>query len=396
MPTAADTWTPNSIGLPYLLARGSVITLFLCGNVMIGRGIDQIRSRSVDPRLFEPSITSAEDYVHLVEVANGPIPRPVAPGYVWGAALEEIDAMRPDVRVVNLETAVTTSQAAWPAKDVLYRTHPENVAILRAARIDCCAIANNHILDWGYAGLLETLDSLQLAGLATAGAWRDRPEAQAPAVIDVAAGRVLVLGLGATSSGIPPEWAATEDRPGVDLVDGGARGVAEGVAARLAPVRRPGDVVVASIHWGPNCGYYVPGEQPRLAHELVDVGGVDVVHGHSSHHPLGIELYQGRLILYGCGDFITDYEGIAGYEDYRDDLVLAYFPTLDAATGRLIGLSISPFQLRRFRLQRPEQTDIVWLRDTLDRHSRPFGARVELDSDGSLRLRADRPIARGG
>jgi poly-gamma-glutamate capsule biosynthesis protein CapA/YwtB (metallophosphatase superfamily) len=372
-----------------------VITLFLCGDVMIGRGIDQIQSRSVDPRLFEPSITSAEDYVHLAEVANGPIPKPVAPGYVWGEALEEIDAMRPDVRIVNLETAVTTSQAAWPAKDVLYRTHPENVAILRAARIDCCALANNHILDWGYAGLLETLDSLQLAGLATAGAGRDRPEAQAPAVIDVAAGRVLVLGLGATSSGIPPEWAATEDRPGVDLVDGGASGVAEGVAARLAPVRRPGDVVVASIHWGPNWGYHVPEEQPRLAHELVDVGGVDVVQGHSSHHPLGIELYQGRLILYGCGDFITDYEGIAGYEDYRDDLVLAYFPTLDAATGRLIGLSISPFQLRRFRLQRPEQTDIVWLRDTLDRHSRPFGARVELDSDGSLRVRAGRPIVGG-
>lgn len=378
------------------MARRSVITLFLCGDVMIGRGIDQIQSRSVDPRLFEPSITSAEDYVHLAEAANGPIPRPVSADYVWGEALDEIDAMRPDVRIVNLETAVTTCPAAWPGKDVLYRTHPENVAVLRAARIDCCALSNNHILDWGYAGLLETLDSLHLAGLATAGAGRDRPEAQAPAVIDAAAGQVLVLGLGATSSGIPSEWTATADRPGIDMFNGGASGVAEGIAARLAPVRRPRDVVVASIHWGPNWGYHVPEEHQRLAHELIDVGGVDVVHGHSSHHPLGIELYRGRLILYGCGDFITDYEGIAGFEEYRDDLVLAYFPTLDTATGRLIGLSISPFQLRRFCLQRPDKTDIVWLRDTLDRHSRPFGARVELDSDGSLSVRADRSIARGG
>jgi len=373
-----------------------VITLFLCGDVMIGPGVDQVQSRSVDPQLFEPSITSAEDYVHLAEVANGPIPRPVAPGYVWGEALDEIDAMHPDARIVNLETAATTNPAAWPGKDVLYRTHPENVAVLRAARIDCCALANNHILDWGYAGLLETLDSLQSADLAIAGAGRNRSEAQAPAVIDLGAGRVIVVGLGSTTSGIPPEWAATEDRPGVDLVDGRATGVAERAAARIAPVRRPGDVVVASVHWGANWGYHVPEEQRRLAHALIDVGGVDVVHGHSSHHSLGIELYDERLILYGCGDFITDYEGIAGYEEYRDDLVLAYFPTLDAATGRLVGLFISPFQLRRFRLQRPEQTDIVWLRDTLDRHSRPFGARVELDSDGSLRVRADRPTARGG
>jgi poly-gamma-glutamate capsule biosynthesis protein CapA/YwtB (metallophosphatase superfamily) len=114
------------------VARGSVITLFLCGDVMIGRGIDQVQSRSVDPQLFEPSITSASDYVRLAETANGPIPRPVAPGYVWGEALDEIDAMHPDARIVNLETAVTTNPAAWPGKDVLYRTHPENVAVLRA------------------------------------------------------------------------------------------------------------------------------------------------------------------------------------------------------------------------------------------------------------------------
>jgi poly-gamma-glutamate synthesis protein (capsule biosynthesis protein) len=286
---------------------------------------------------------------------------------------------------------VTTSPAAWPGKEVLYRTHPDNVTVLRAARIDCCALANNHIMDWGFVGLSETLDSLHSAGLATVGAGRDRPEAQHPAVIDVAAGRVIVVGLGSTTSGIPPEWAVTEDRPGVDLIGGGANRVADRVAARLAPVRRPGDVVIVSVHWGPNWGYRVSEEQQRLAHELVDVGGVDVVHGHSSHHPLGIELYNGRLILHGCGDFITDYEGIAGYEEYRDDLVLAYFPRLEAATGRLVGLSISPFQLRRFRLQRPKQTDTHWLRDTLDRHSRRFGARVELQRDGSLRVHADGP-----
>jgi poly-gamma-glutamate capsule biosynthesis protein CapA/YwtB (metallophosphatase superfamily) len=372
-----------------------VVRLFLCGDVMIGRGIDQIQSSSVDPALFEPSVTSAEDYVRLAERANGSIPRPVAPEYVWGAALDEIDAVAPDARIVNLETTLTTSPAAWPRKHVLYRTHPDNVAVLRAGRIDCCVLANNHILDWGYGGLLETLDTLELAGLATVGAGRDRFGAQAPAVIEVAAGRVIVLGLGSTTSGIPPQWGATEDRPGVDLIAGGATGVAGRVAARLSLVRRPGDVVIASVHWGPNWGYGVSLEQRRLAHELVDIGGVDIVHGHSSHHPLGIELYNQRLILHGCGDFITDYEGIAGYEEFRDDLVLAYFPTIDAASGRLLGLSISPFQLRQFRLRRPEPRDVVWLRDTVGRHSRPLGARVELAPDGKLRVHGE-PGPSGG
>jgi poly-gamma-glutamate capsule biosynthesis protein CapA/YwtB (metallophosphatase superfamily) len=244
--------------------------------------------------------------VRLAEAASGPIPRHVAPGYVWGEALAAIDAMRPDARIVNLETAMTTSPGSWPGKDVLYRTHPDNVAVLEAARIDCCVLANNHVLDWGYPGLLETLDSLRSAGLATAGAGRDRSEAQAQAVIDTAAGRVVVLALGSTTSGIPAEWAATDDRPGLDLVAGGSSAVAERVAGRLAPIRRPADVVVASIHWGPNWGYHVPEDERQLAHELIDVGDVDVVHGHSSHHPLGIELYRGRLILYGCGDFITE------------------------------------------------------------------------------------------
>jgi poly-gamma-glutamate capsule biosynthesis protein CapA/YwtB (metallophosphatase superfamily) len=86
------------------VGRTSVITLFLCGDVMIGRGVDQIQLNSVHPRLFEPSITNAGDYVRLAERANGRIPRPVAPDYVWGA-LDDIDALAPDARIINLETS---------------------------------------------------------------------------------------------------------------------------------------------------------------------------------------------------------------------------------------------------------------------------------------------------
>src|SRR5687768_2144902 len=102
---------------------------------MIGRGIDQVTPLSVDPQLFEPYVHTADWYVELAVMANGPIPRPVAPDYVWGAALRVLDDLAPDVRIVNLETAVTTSPHSWPDKEIHYRTHPANVAILRAARI---------------------------------------------------------------------------------------------------------------------------------------------------------------------------------------------------------------------------------------------------------------------
>src|SRR5262245_35993372 len=155
--------------------------LFLCGDVMTGRGVDQILPRSCPPRLYEPFVSSAIDYVTLAERAHGPIPRPVDHAYVWGDALAICDEERPDARIINLETAVTTSEDAAP-KGINYRMHPGNVPLLSAAGIDCCTLANNHVLDWGEAGLLETLDVLERAGIRTAGAGRDEATAQAPAI----------------------------------------------------------------------------------------------------------------------------------------------------------------------------------------------------------------------
>jgi poly-gamma-glutamate synthesis protein (capsule biosynthesis protein) len=102
----------------------------------------------------------------------------------------------------------------------------------------------------------------------------------------------------------------------------------ERVADQVHTVREPGDRVVVSIHWGANWGYEIPAAQTQLAHGLIDAGVADIVHGHSSHHVKRIEVYGGRLVLYGCGDFITDYEGISGYEAYRPDFAVAYLSAL--------------------------------------------------------------------
>src|SRR5207237_10261132 len=105
------------------------------------------------------------------------------------------------------------------------------------------------------------------------------------------------------------------------------------IADRANAARCEGDLLVASIHWGPNWGYEIPLEHRVLAHELIDAAGFAGVHGHSSHHPLPIEIYHGRLILYGCGDSITDYVRIAGYDEYLSDLALLYLPYLELHSG---------------------------------------------------------------
>jgi poly-gamma-glutamate synthesis protein (capsule biosynthesis protein) len=364
--------------------EGAMPTLLLCGDVMTGRGVDQILPNPTDPHLEEPSVDDARTYVELAEAANGPIPRPVAFPYVWGDALAAPEWLGADVRIVNLETSITRSEQRWPGKGIHYRMSPENVACLTAARIDVCALANNHVLDHGRPGLVETLETLERVGVQVTGAGLDLAQARRPAVATIAgAGRVVVIAFGTEESGVLPSWAATPARSGVDLVRLDDRTASE-VGERVRRVKQPGDVVVASVHWGTNWGWEVPSDEVRFAHHLVDAG-VDVVHGHSSHHVRPIEVYRGRLVLYGCGDFIDDYEGIGGYEAYRGDLALAYVVTMDPLRGEL-GLRMRPFRIRNMRLARAAPDEAEWLAETLNRIS-GRASRFELSRDGVLTLR---------
>ncbi|GGZ91720.1 CapA family protein [Streptomyces echinoruber] len=360
------------------------VTLFLCGDVMLGRGVDQVLPHPGDPALREEWVRDARDYVRLAEAASGPVPAPVPYAWPWGEALRVLARAAPDVRIVNLETAVTRSDAFAAGKDIHYRMAPANLPALTAVRPDVCVLANNHVLDFGRPGLLETLDCLREAGIRVAGAGRDAQEAYAPAVVDApGGGRVLVFAIGMPCSGIPAGWAATGGRPGVAYVAAPTAEAAEALLRRVERVRRPGDAVVVSVHWGSNWGYRVPREQVGFARALT-AGGVDVVHGHSSHHVRPLELHRDRLILYGCGDFVDDYEGIPGHERYRDDLRPAWLVTLDAASGRTVRIRAVPLRARRLRLEPAGARDRAWLAATLERIS--AGVRVAVDPDGALRV----------
>jgi poly-gamma-glutamate synthesis protein (capsule biosynthesis protein) len=150
--------------------------------------------------------------------------------------------------------------------------------------------------------------------------------------------------------------------------------------------RRTGDIVVASIHWGENWGYHIPGAQRSFAQGLIDEADVNIVYGHSSHHPKGIEVYNQKVILYGCGDFLDDYEGIRGYERFRDDLVLMYFLSVAPTTGKLVRCEMRPLQIRNFRLNRTSREDARWLRGILNREGERLRTGVELGEGDILVL----------
>ena len=362
------------------------VRLFLCGDVMTGRGIDQVLAHPCDPKLHEDYVASAKDYVGLAEQANGPIPRRAEPAYVWGAALDELDRMRPDVRIINLETAITRSED-YARKGINYRMSPENAGCLLAANIDCCVLANNHVLDWGRNGLLDTLAALERVNIKAAGAGRNAFEAAAPATLDFAnTARILVFSLGAVTSGIPHSWAATTDIPGVNLLTRLSQADALRIAEYIVTIKKPGDLVVVSLHWGSNWGYHVPADQRLFARTLIDRADVSIIHGHSSHHAKAIEVYHKRLILYGCGDFLNDYEGIRGYDEYRGDLALMYFADIEPKTGNLAALEVIPLQIRNFQLNRPSRQDVEWMLQTLRRECLRFATGIVLNPGGRLVL----------
>ena len=363
-----------------------MVTLFVCGDVMLARGIDQILPEPCDPILHEQYMDDARDYIEIAERASGPIPRGVAPAYPWGEALAVLDAARPDARIVNLETSITRRGDHDPQKGIHYRVSPENAACLAAARIDVCALANNHVLDWGEPGLLDTLETLDRMHVRRCGAGRDLDEALRPAVIELGdRGRIAVFSVGCADSGVPPWWAAAQGRPGVvalaDLGDDAARRLRHAIE----PWRRARTILVLSIHWGDNWGFEIPPAHRKLAHRMIEEAGIDLVHGHSSHHVKGIEVHHGRSILYGCGDLLTDYEGIRGNEAYRGDLGLLYLATFGDG-GALDGLEMVPTRMHRFRVTQAGPKEVRWLATALARSGEVLGTSVAIEGQ-RLKLR---------
>ena len=361
-----------------------IIRLFLCGDVMTGRGIDQILPFPNDPVIHESYMRSAVGYVELAERVHGRIDYPVDMNYIWGDAFEYWDRFKPDLKIINLETSITSSNDYWKNKAVNYRMHPKNVPCLTEAGIDFCALGNNHAMDYGIDGLRETMQALKREKIAFAGCGLTLEEAVSPAIFKIPnKGRVIIFSMGTDHCGIPYSWAVSEDQPGVYMIND-FHGTAMFIKQYVQYIEQPNDIVIVSIHWGGNWGYDIPKDHAIFARKLIDDSGVDVVHGHSSHHVKGIEIYKNRPILYGCGDFINDYEGIKGHEEYRDDLTLMYFLDMNASNGELIDIHLIPLRIKHFQLNKASDFDAKWMRNNLNREGKRLGTHLEIKEGNIL------------
>ena len=226
------------------------------------------------------------------------------PAYPWGDTLPYLQMA--DLTLINLECVIAgggSPWARWP-KAFHFRTDPIAVQTLQLAGVDYVTLANNHVLDYEEAAFLEMLERLEAAGIAYAGAGRDLEAARRPALLQ--AGEVRIGVVACTDN--EPGWAATPTALGtnwipITLEERSLAPVREGIAhARAAGA----ELVICSVHWGPNMV-----QRPRplfreFAHAVVDAGA-DVYHGHSAHVFQGVELYRGRPIIYDAGDFVDDY-----------------------------------------------------------------------------------------
>lgn len=287
-----------------------MITIGLGGDLMIGRLVDQ----SLDHH---------------------------PPSYVWGNLLPVLARM--DLNIVNLETTLTTSRNIVP-KVFNFRARPSRISVLTEGHIHAVNVANNHILDFSEEGLEETLHTLDRAKIQHVGAGCDLTKAKQPAILEKKGIKIGLLGC----SDNEPDWKAEENRPGIYYVRIGDMAALE---ESIVTLRETVDLLILSIHWGPNMRRRPPSHFRTFAHDLIDLG-VDILHGHSAHVFQGVEIYNQKLILYDTGDLVDDY---AVDPVLRNDL--SFWFAVRADTHRLLSLEMIPTVITNFQVNRCSGAD---------------------------------------
>ena len=258
--------------------------------------------------------------------------------YPWGNILPLL--RKTDINIINLETTLTTGTKKVP-KVFNYKANPDKVQSLREAKIDVCNLANNHILDFSEEGLIETILTLDKAGIKHVGAGVDKTQALKPVIIKKKNITVGIIGF----TDNEPGWQVRGNKPGTNYIKVGD---IEKVKKEIEKIRNKVDVLVLTIHWGPNMREKPTREFQEFAHKVIDAG-VDIYHGHSAHIFQGIEVYNNKIILYDTGDFVDDY-----YVDpsLRNDQSFLYLIEVDRnglKKVELVPVLISKMQVNKAR-----------------------------------------------
>jgi poly-gamma-glutamate synthesis protein (capsule biosynthesis protein) len=320
-------------------------TLGFTGDVMLGRTVDE-RQRN----------------------------RPVAA--VWGDVLDRLRDL--DALFVNLESCLSTRGRPWRRthRPFHFRADPEwAVPALREAGVAWASLANNHLLDFEAEALVDTLDALDEARIARSGAGRDEREARAPATVDVDGLRAAFVSVTDNT----PEYAAGPDAPGVarlelDPDDPDERHVARSMLDRASEADP--DLLVASLHWGPNMVEEPFEDHERWGRWLLSEG-VDVIHDHSAHVFNAVEAREDGLILYDCGDFVDDYRVD---RELRNDRSFLFELTVDDG-GSATELRLVPVEIGDWQVRLATGDAARWCRETMVERSRGYGTEFRREGE---------------
>ena len=265
------------------------VKLLLAGDAMLGRGVNQVIRRH-DPEY----------------------------------PLEQLAAITRNAGLffTNLECAISPHDRLYsgPPKVFYFRADPPAAETLVYAGVDLVSLANNHALDAGYSGLLDTLAILEEKGIAQVGAGPDLNLAQQPAILEVNGVRLAVLGC----CDHQDDFAAGEHRPGINYVDLSDPAAPDWLAGQVAVLAAQVDHVIVAFHWMPNWVPRIPEFYRRLGRLLIEAGA-RVIWGHSPHHFLGMEWIGPDVILYSTGGLVDDY---ALEPTFRNDRQLLFYMTL--------------------------------------------------------------------
>ena len=294
--------------------------------------------------------------------------RTLRPEQPWGDVLPLL--VSADLRIINLECALTDHEQPWTRtpKVFHFRADYSAIEVLRAARVDCCSLANNHTLDFEERGLLDTMEHLKAVGIRYAGAGLDREEAARPVLLTAPSDQPTRIAILAFTDNEPP-FAAGSDRPGTNYLPVSLEPkVLHRIAAAVAAAREAGaEAVVFSNHWGPNMVQRPSALFRRFARAVIDCGA-DVYYGHSAHVFQGVEIYRGKPILYDTGDFIDDY---AVDPRLRNDRSFLFRISLEESEFRR--LELFPVALSYARAQLAKGSERESILDQMERLSGEMG-----------------------
>ena len=285
--------------------------------------------------------------------------------YPWGNILPLLKEN--DLNIINLETTLTKSKLAVP-KVFNFKSDPEHIETLVQGHIDVVTLANNHALDFSDEGLFETIKMLDNKNIKYVGAGVNENEARKLIIIKKKNIRIGIIGY----TDNEPDWKAGKEKPGINFI---RVGDIERVKQDITRVRDKVDMLVVTLHWGPNMRQKPTQKFIDFAHSLVD-NGVDIVHGHSAHIFQGIEVYKNKIIMYDTGDFVDDYMVTPGLRNDTSFLFRIY-----TTKERLEKIELIPVLISNMQVNIAPPNLALQILEKMKRLSAEFNTLVEVEDE---------------